>query len=144
MILAERAALALALLAIVQEEGGNPARVIVGQPGDSSVEHDLLAIVASGAFVALDPVAAHDATSADRQAAQIAALVEAGYGDQLLLSLGPTSGSARRTVDDDAGWASVLERFPLRLMEAGLAAAAVRRLLVENPARALTIATEDR
>ena len=144
MILAERAALALALLAIVQEEGGNPARVIVGQPGDSSVEHDLLAIVASDAFVALEPVAGHDAMSADRQAVQIAALVEAGYGDQILLSLGMTSGSARRSVGDDAGWASVLERFPLRLMEAGLAAAAVRRLLVENPARALTIATEDR
>ena len=35
------------------------------------------------------------------------------------------------------GW--VMERVPLALMDAGLDALAVRRILVDNPARTLTI-----
>jgi hypothetical protein len=61
-----------------------------------------------------------------RAAAMVRDLViECGFGDRL--ALGYTS--------DPVGF---MERFPLLLMEAGLSVAAVRRLLVENPARALT------
>jgi hypothetical protein len=61
-----------------------------------------------------------------RAAAMVRDLViERGFGDRL--ALGYTS--------DPVGF---MERFPLLLMEAGLSAAAVGRLLVENPARALT------
>jgi hypothetical protein len=37
------------------------------------------------------------------------------------------------------GLGHIVARFPVELMEAGLGAPAVRRLLVESPARALTI-----
>jgi len=37
-----------------------------------------------------------------------------------------------------------MERFPLLLMEAGLPAIAVRRILVDNPAEALTTQSRQR
>ena len=37
------------------------------------------------------------------------------------------------------GWAESLERAPISLMELGLSATSVRRILIDNPAKALTI-----
>jgi hypothetical protein len=66
------------------------------------------------------------AGSMARAAAAIHNLViDGGFGDRL-------------AVGYNSDPINLMERFPVLLMEAGLSAAAVRRLLVENPARALT------
>jgi hypothetical protein len=49
--------------------------------------------------------------------------------DRLLLAFDP----------NPAGWAEAMERAPLSLMEHGMDAPTVRRILIDNPARALTI-----
>lgn len=72
-------------------------------------------------------------------AAELSRLVAAGYGDRLLLTAGlhrPADLLARGGARG-LGWP--MERMPLALMEAGLDALAVRRILVDNPARTLTI-----
>ena len=66
-------------------------------------------------------------------------LVDAGNGDHLLLSGDLARKSYLRAYGGGPGWAYLLERFTLLLMEAGLDAPTVRRLLVDNPDRALTI-----
>lgn len=94
------------------------------------------AAMAGGASIVLDAGRAPDAAWF---AAEVARLVVAGFGDRLLL----TAGLARpgdllaRGGRRGLGWP--MERIPLALMEAGLDALAVRRILVDNPARTLTI-----
>jgi hypothetical protein len=56
-------------------------------------------------------------------------LVHPEHAYLLLLALGPSPSS----------WAEAVERSPLELMELGLDAPTVRRILVDNPVRALTI-----
>jgi hypothetical protein len=73
-------------------------------------------------------VADGDAGRMTATAALICDLVEDGYGDRLSLGY-------------NADPITVAERFPLFLMEAGLPAMAVRRILVDSPAEALTTQT---
>ena len=83
--------------------------------------------LAAGARVVLI-VADEDTGLMAATAALICDLVEGGYGDGLSLGY-------------NADPMTVVERFPLFLMEAGLPAIAVRRILVDNPAKALTTQT---
>jgi hypothetical protein len=82
---------------------------------------ELLAGVAGVVLV----VATDDFAGMTRAARRCRELVGAGFGDRLALGY-------------NADPVLLMERFPLLLMEEGLPADAVRRLLIENPARALT------
>jgi phosphotriesterase-related protein len=132
--------LALDALAILAGEGIGAEATIVGGLRGRSDAGELRSLLGAGAFVAFDRVGREDGWPASDQAATIRDLVGAGFGDQILLSAGLRRRSALRAYGGGPGWVGTLERFPLLLMEAGLDAPAVRRLLVDNPARALTIA----
>jgi phosphotriesterase-related protein len=136
----ERGTMALEQVAILRDEGVDPARVIVGHMdrrlGDDAY---LRSVLETGAFVAFDNVGkARYGADADRAAA-LRRLVEAGFGDRLLLAGDMARRSGLLAYGGGPGLGYVVERFPLILMGAGLDAATVRELLVENPARALTI-----
>lgn len=95
-------------------------------------------LLAAGAFavVAADGEAGEGAGWA-ASAARIAGLVREGFGDRIMLGVEAAAGKMGA-----AGvpvWSELLERLPVALMAAGLDAPAVRRLLIENPAAALTI-----
>lgn len=128
-----------AALAMLRREGVEARRVVVRGFAGRPEGHELEAILATGAFLAIDRLAANGAWPAVEQAASIRALVAAGQGDRLLLSPGLRRRSSLRAYGGEPGWVWLLERFALTLMETGLDATTVRRLLVDNPARALTI-----
>lgn len=131
-------AAARAALTVLQGEGVDPSRVVVGGVAGCPAGADLATLLGIGAALAFDRLAANPAWPAVDQATTLRALVAAGYGDRLLLSPGLDRRSSLRAYGGDPGWVWLLERFALTLMEAGLDAPAVRRLLVDNPARALT------
>ena len=144
VVRADRSSDANEALVILRDAGVAPPRVSVGGFGVRPEMSELRSLLATGAFVAFDRIVSTEAWSEAEQAAAIRTLVDAGYGDQVLLSPGLQRRSLLRAYGGGPGWAWLLERFPLMLMEVGLEAPAVRRLLVDNPARALTIAREQR
>lgn len=139
LLRAAGSAAALAALAVLQGEGVDPQRIVVGGFAGCPSEADLAALLAGGASLVFDRLAADPEWPVATQATTLRALVAAGYGDRLLLSPGLDRRSSLRAYGGEPGWVWLLERFALTLMEAGLEAPAVRRLLVDNPARALTI-----
>lgn len=134
---------ALTGLIIVAEAGVAAGRVVVGgfavRPDRSSL-HRLLE---AGVRVAFDRVGDNARWPMAEQAADIHSLVAAGGGDRIVVSAGLTRRSSLRAFGGSPGWVGTLERLPLLLMDAGLDAPAVRRLLIDNPANALQFGTED-
>jgi len=135
----EQGTMAHEQLAILREEGVDPARVILGHL-ERRLEEDLLrSVLETGAFVAFDQISKTRYGTDEARAAMVKRLVGGGYAGQLLLSGDLARKSALRSYGGEPGLAGLLERFPLTLMEAGVDAPTIRRLLVENPARALAI-----
>lgn len=112
------------------DAGIRPDRVVLALRQDEDPDADQHFLDA-GAAVVIEREVGGGVTD-QALATTIARRVTDGYGDQLLL--GDRSGH---------GWNDLLERLPLALMENGLDAPLVRRLLVENPARALTTVKDD-
>lgn len=116
------------------EFGVPPHRVILGHLNrlPDPVAHRQAA--ASGCYLAFDgPSRAHHATDW-RMPDAVRDLVEAGHGDQVLLG-GDTTTAAARSVDGGPGMPHLLRRVAPRLALA-VGEEAVRRVLVDNPARA--------
>ena len=66
-------------------------------------------------------------------------LADAGYEDQLLVSQDLARTSDMVAYGGWPGWIHLLERFPLEIMAAGGSAELVRKILIDNPARALSV-----
>lgn len=96
---------------------------VVAEPADATWGLVQSALAAGGRVVLT--VADGDTELMTATAALICDLVEGGFGDRLSLGY-------------NADPLTVVERFPLFLMEAELPAKAVRRILVDNPIEALT------
>ena len=136
----ERGTMALEQVAILRKKGVDPSHVIVGHM-DRRLGDDgyLRSVLETGAFVAFDNVGKVRYGADAERAATLKRLVEAGFAGQLLLSGDMARRSSLRAYGGEPGLGHIVERFPLILLEAGLDAPTVRKLLVENPARALTI-----
>ena len=106
---------------------GREARAIV----------DLGAAVAFGALRSAGSVTAGEVGC--QNVALIAELVRQGYGNRLLLGSGIEEVTHLRVGGGELGLAGAIERIPLELMEEGVDAMAVRHILVETPARVLTV-----
>lgn len=99
---------------------------VVAEPANATSSL-VRAVLAAGASLVLI-VADADSGAMAGTAALIRELVELGYGNRLSLGY-------------NADPVVVIERLPLFLMDAGLPAIAVRRILVDNPAEVLTTQT---
>jgi phosphotriesterase-related protein len=135
----DRGTMALEQIAVFRDEGVNPARVVIGHLDVSLDEAYLRQILETGAFVSFDQISKAKGATDERRARMVNMLVDAGHGDQILLSGDLARRSYLRAYGGGPGWAYLVEQFPILLMEAGLDAPTVRRLFVDNPARALTI-----
>jgi phosphotriesterase-related protein len=131
--------MALEQIAIFREEGVDPGRVIVGHLDFALDENYLRQVLGTGAFVSFDQIGKTKYASDEARAAMVKRLVDAGFGDQLLLSGDMGRRSSLQAYGGGPGLSYVVESFPLVLMDAGVSAPTVRRLFVDNPARALTI-----
>jgi phosphotriesterase-related protein len=134
-----RGTMALKQIAMLCDEGVDPRRVIVGHLDVALDEAYLLRVLDTGAFASFDQIGKADRATDEARAAMVKRLVDAGYADRLLLSGDLSRKSDLRAYGGGPGWAYLVETFPLVLMEAGLDAPTVRRIFVDNPARALTI-----
>ncbi len=135
----EQGTMAPEQLAILASEGVDPSRVILGHLDRKLEEGYLRGVLETGAFVSFDSLSNPRRPPDGPKAAMVRRLVEAGYGDQLLLSQDLARRSALRAYGGQPGWTAIFDRFALLLLEEGLSAMTVRRLLVDNVARALTV-----
>lgn len=128
-----------ALVDALLKDGVSPGQVIAaGMDAEMEIEH-LSAMAERGVFLAFDRIG-KDAQVSDRDRAErIVRLMSAGFGGQLLLSHGHARRSDYIAYGGTPGLTHITERFLLELMGAGAEGVAVRAMLIENPARALTI-----
>lgn len=68
----------------------------------------------------------------------LAKLIQQGFGGQVLLGSGIGRWERLRS-QGGPGIAVPIDRFPLELMDAGVAAEDIRRMFIDNPARLLTV-----
>lgn len=136
----EAGTMALEQIELLASEGVDPNRVILGHMNRRYRDEDyIVAALKTGAFVSFDQLGKPNHGPDEPKAAMLARLIEAGYIGQLLISQDLARKSVRPAYGGAPGWTYMLDRFTLMLMEAGVEAAAVRQLLVDNPVRALTI-----
>lgn len=96
-------------------------------------------VLATGATIGFDQLGKPRYGPDEPKAAAIASLIADGYVGQILLSHDIARRSLRPAYGGSPGITYLLDRFVLMLLDAGVSGVDVRRMLVENPARALTI-----
>ena len=136
----DRGTMATEQLAILTDEGVDPARVILCHQDFRLDEDYLTGLLSTGAWVSFDQVSKSKYAADTDRAAMIARLIQAGFGGRILVSGDLARRSYQRAYGGAPGLVYLVESFPLILMEAGLTAPDVRRLLVDNPAAAFAIA----
>lgn len=135
----DRGAMAREQLAILTDDGVDPSRVIFCLRDDGLGESLPIDLLEAGAWVSFEQVSETTDVAVSERAETIAGLVEEGFGRRLLISGDLARRSLLRAYGGAPGLVYLVESFPLTLMEAGLSAPEVRRLLVDNPADAFAI-----
>jgi phosphotriesterase-related protein len=108
-----------------------------------AAEVELGEAAGSGAFLAFDGIGRTDRDADALTAARIARLFADGCGDRILISHGYTRRSHLTGYGGRPGLPYVIEQFAVMLLEEGLGAPDVRRILVDNAARAIATRTPD-
>lgn len=120
--------------------GVQPGYLIVGSCDRlANDESSLLTILESGAFIQFDQIGITGAANDQHLADLVTRLCKQGFGNQILLSLDYDRRSLQVAWDGGPGLPYLSEWFMVLLMESGLEASTIRQLVIENPARALTI-----
>lgn len=134
----DKGTMALEQIAILREEGVAPERVIIGHL-DFALEVDyLLRVLDTGAFVSFDQISKTKYAPDEARAAMLSTLAARGHLKQLLISGDLARKSYWLAYEGGPGFRYLIESFPVMLMEAGLSAADVRTILIDNPELALT------
>jgi phosphotriesterase-related protein len=129
-------------LDIFESEGVDPARVIIGHTDENGDIRQLVALAQRGAYVQFDVIGKIHWLLDETRIALLRQMVDKGYADHLLLS-SDRCREIELKVKGGPGYDHVLRSFVPRLREAGFDEALIRRLLVENPARALAFEPHD-
>lgn len=130
-------------LEIALAEGLDASRIVVAGV-DAVATADATAtarsVVERGANVAIDHIGHADAgaMSDDDRAELVAQLVRDGFGDRILLSAGAI-GVAKGHPQPEVSYDAVLTGFAPKLAALGVDEAAIRGILVDNPARLLAV-----
>ncbi len=125
-------------LDVLEEEGVDLSRVILGHL-DRSLDRDYLtSVLDRGAFCSFDQIGKRVYGEDDPKITMLLELLDDGYEDQLLISQDFARKSMLASYGGSPGLVHLIERFTLDLMERGAPAWIVMKLLVDNPARALT------
>ena len=126
----------LTQLALLAEEGVDPARVIIGHC-DTYLDRDYhLAILASGAYVQFDTIGRVHMNPDARRADALVTLLRLGWGEQLLLASDRCYRSDLRAFGG-VGYDHVFTRFYEQLRARGVSDDEWRLMTVENPRRVL-------
>jgi phosphotriesterase-related protein len=129
-------------LRVLEEEGLDPGRVVIGHADSYPRLGHYLEIIGRGASLEFDflgmsftPMERHGET---RVVDLIGELVGRGHADRILLSQDVCHDSQLKAYQGN-GYVYLLHRFLPRLREAGIAETVIRTMTVENPARILTL-----
>lgn len=136
----EDGTMAMELLDELRAAGVSSDRVIIGHMDRVPIPIEShIAVLKTGAYLQFDQIGKSDTYTDQQRADRITELIAAGYAEQLLLSLDYGRRSLLSSYDGSPGLPYMSEWFMVLLMESGLEAMQVRKLVIENPARALTI-----
>lgn len=129
------------VLDLAEAAGVNPARVVLCHMGPSAADRDYqLGLLRRGAWVQYDMIGMEvfyadqdvQCPSDEDNAVALAALIEAGYAEQLLISQDIFIKSLLRR-HGGPGYGHILQYFVPRLRRHGLTEADINQLLVANP-----------
>jgi predicted metal-dependent phosphotriesterase family hydrolase len=124
-------------LAIMQAEGVDPHRVIIGHCDTVPSMDYHAAIAKQGAYVQFDTIRGDNAYDTERRVEYVLSLVRQGHLQQILLSHDVCIRSHLRA-SGGTGYTYVPTGFADELRKRGLTDDDIHQLLVENPRRALT------
>lgn len=134
---AARWPIGLAQLDLLESEGVDPARVIVGHADTVPDAGYRLALARRGAWVQLDTIQGETDFDTEQRIDWLLELLDAGFEQRVLLSHDVCLASHLRA-RGGSGYAYLLDGFVPRLRERGLDDGTIRTLMVDNPRRALT------
>jgi len=132
----------LAQLRIFEEEGVDPARVVIGHADSYPVLDHYLAILDRGANLEFDFLGhrfGEEEAAEPRLVELIVELLERGYGSQLLLSQDVCHNSQLRA-NGGFGDAYLQQHFLPTLRTAAVGEGEIMQMTIDNPRRILTIA----
>ena len=127
---------ALKQLEFLLGQGAEPARVIVGHLDCLGDVRVALAVIGLGANVGYDRIGLTQYVRDEERAAEIAALLDAGHADRVMLS-GDQARPSQYRANGGEGFGKVLVRFVPLLRRLGVSEETIDQLLVGNPRRVL-------
>ena len=134
-------AVGLAQLRIFEEEGADPARVVIGHADSYPVLDHYLAVLDRGANLEFDFIGQRFGTeeaAEPRLVELIVEMLERGYGPQLLLSQ-DVCHNVQLRANGGFGYAYLQQHFLPTLRTAAVAEGEIAQMTIENPRRILTI-----
>ena len=128
---------------MLEEEGADPARVVIGHADSYPILEHHLAIVERGATVEFDflgmAFTAQERHGEERLLALVCDLLGRGHVERVLLSQDVCHDSQLRRYEG-SGYTYLTRVFLPRLREAGVSEDEIETMTVRNPRRLLTIA----
>jgi predicted metal-dependent phosphotriesterase family hydrolase len=129
-------------LTVLEEEGVDPGRVVIGHADSYPVLDHYLTLISRGASIEFDFLGMSftpmEKYGEGKVIDLLLELLHRGHGDRVLLSHDVCHNSQLRHFEGN-GYTYLSDAFLPRLRERGVSEAEVRRLVVENPRRVLTI-----
>ena len=120
--------------------GVEPGRVILSHLDRRFEDRAMLrSVLATGATIGFDQLGKPSHGPDEPKAAVIADLIAEGFVGQILLSHDTARRSLRPAYGGSPGLTYLLDRFVYLLLDVGVSGVDVRRMLIDNPARALTV-----
>jgi phosphotriesterase-related protein len=127
---------ALEQLDILEDAGVDPRRVVIGHLGnlvDANTEIQR-AIIRRGAFIGFDR---QGGASDDQVVPMVIALIDAGYGANLMFSSDLSSPREIRRNNPNGGYSKTLTQFVPKIKKAGASEEVLHQIMVDNPRRFL-------
>jgi phosphotriesterase-related protein len=130
------------LIDLLESEGVDPNRVIVGHTDQNCDIRHLVALAERGAYVQFDVIGMTSWLLPETRIELLSRLIDLGFKDRLLLSSDRCAIGLLKA-GGGPGYDHVLCSFVPQLHQAGFDDALLNRILVQNPARALAVETAE-
>lgn len=135
----EAGTMALEQVDVLVAAGVDPAAITLSHLDRRGGEPEYLRrVLATGVTIGFDQLGKPRHGPDEPKAVAIAGLIADGFGTRIVISHDMARRSLRPGYGGAPGLTWILDRFTLMLLEAGVSAADVRMLLIDNPARGLT------
>lgn len=125
-------------LDIIEKNGGNLEKVILGHTDLSKDIHYIETLLKRGVYISFDTIGKINYLSEEKRIEYIKYLCDRGWENKILLSVDLTRQSHLKE-NGGIGYSYLLEEFVSKLLENGVELEKVEKFLVENPKKILGI-----